>query len=336
MSDWNPPLPPPPYPPAPVVAPYGMPVPLSFGQILDRIFRLLRANVWPFLGIGFLPIGFIVLFEGLFFGALALAGVFKHPFANQNPIALLWEVIPFYLVLLVAIYFIYGLYHGAATYAALQADLGFKVTTGEALRHGWSRVGRYSWLMILQSLIVTLPIVVLVAAGAAIAAMMGLFQNQTPNPGALFLLIPLGILCYMGFLVYAVLMMLRLSLAYPACVHEGITAGQAIKRSGVLTNGAKGRIFLASLIIYAIGSAFFMVLYMIGMVIFAVAAMTGAAQIHGATPLAIGLAVVFAIVMLALVFAWAALQMGAYSAALAIFYRDQCLRKDGLGGVPAQ
>ena len=300
---------------------------MSFGQILDRIFRLLRAHWKPFAGIGLLPIGTVVAIEGLFFGSMFLAGAFRHPPAQPNPAAIFSITIPFFLIFIPAMFLMYGLYYGAANYAALEADHGRAVTTGAALRHAWSRIGRYLWLVVVRGLIVAIPIVVLVAA--VLVGWAAVVRNGNANPAALFFLIPLAILFYLGAFVYAILMGLRLSLAFPACIQEGLTAVQAIKRSGVLTQGAKGRIFLILLVIYAVGYALVMALYAIGLFVFAIIALAGAANFQHMTPLGYAVLGLLGLCGVVLVMLWSALLMAAYSIAFAVFYRDQCLRKDG-------
>ncbi len=345
MSDFNPPLPP--YPLAPPAPPAGYVFPMTFGQILDRIFRLVRSHLRPFLAIGVFPFSVVIVFEAVFFGGLFFAGVFKHPPAQPNVAAMLSIVVPVGLLFIPAMFVMYGLYYGASTYAAVQADNNLYVTSGEAFRHAWSKLGRYVWLMVLRSLIVAIPIFVVALAVGVGGLLLGLFaKGANPNPAALFFLIPLLILFYLGAIVYAILMSLRLSLAFPACVREDLTAMQAIKRSGVLTNGAKERIFLVLLIIYAISYAFVMVLYVVGLFAFAIAAIAHASfnvWVHGGTLAAgvltgpehatswvtIALAVIGVLVVLALVFLWSAVLMAAYSTAFAVFYRDQSLRKQG-------
>jgi hypothetical protein len=254
MSDLN--LPTPPYPPAPEAQASEHVFPMTFGQILDRIFRIMRTHWKPFTVIGMVPMSVLFAFYTLFFGALYLAGVFKHPPAQPNVTGMLWTVFPLGLLFVPVMLLMYGLYYGASSYATLRADYGFKVTAGEAFRHAWSRVVRYVWLMVLRGLIVAIPIFVLAVAVGVGALFLGFIPKEgTPGPAALFLLIPLVVLFYIGAFVYAIIMTLRLSLAFCASVHEGLTATQAIKRSGVLTRGAKGRIFLVLLIIYAISYA---------------------------------------------------------------------------------
>jgi hypothetical protein len=308
---------------------------MTFGQILDRIFRLLRSNYQPFMGIGVPPVGVPIAFYAVFFGVLYLAGVFQHPPAQPNMKSMLWIVFPMGLLFLPVMFLVYGLYYGASNYAALKADHGFKVTAGEAFRHAWSKAGRYVGLMVLRSLIIAIPIVVCAFTAFAAALLLGLMQSGHPNAAALFFLIPLGILLYLGTFVYAVILSLRLSLAFPASVSEDLTAVQSIKRSGVLTEGAKGRIFLVLLVIYAIGYAAAMIVYAVGLFIFAIGAVAGMGHLHTASPLTISLVALAAIVVIAVVLLGGMLLMAAYSIAFAVFYRDQCLRKDGQPPSPA-
>jgi hypothetical protein len=301
---------------------------MTFGQILDRIFRLVRSQLRPLLAIGAFPICVVVVFEAMFFGSLYLAGAFHRPLAQPQVAAMLWIFLPAGLLFVAAMFVMYGIYYGASAYAAVQADLNLKVTAAEALRHAWSKLGRYIWLYLLRSLIVVIPILVIALAAALGGIMLGILPRANdPNPAALFFLIPLFVLFYLGAFIYAVLMSLRLSLAFPACVHENLTAMQAIKRSGVLTNGAKGRIFLVLLVIYAISYAAAMMLYVVGLFVFAIAAVAGAGHASLTSPVTIALAVIGGLVLLALVLLWSAALMAAYSCAFAVLYRDQCLRK---------
>jgi hypothetical protein len=123
-------------------------------------------------------------------------------------------------------------------------------------------------------------------------------------------------------------MSLRLALAFPACVNENITAMQAIKRSGVLTQGAKGRIFLVALVIWAISYAGIMVLYVIFAFSGAIVAFAGAGHWQRLGPAGYILLGILGMFVLAFLLIYAGLLMAAYSFALAVQYRDQCLRKD--------
>jgi len=332
MNDSN--LPTPPWPPAPqqsyTLPPQGHVFGMTFGQILDRIFRLMRGHWKTFVAIGALPMGLLIAFEAVFFGAFYFAGVFKHPPAQPNTAAMGWTILPLGLLFIPAMLFIYGLYYGASSYAALRADHDFTVTAGEALRHAWSRIGRYIWLLLLRSVIVAIPIIVLAFAVAVGAALLGLVsRGATPSPAALFFLVPLVVLFYLGAIVYAIIMSLRLSLAFDASVYEDIAAWQAIKRSGVLTQGAKGRIFLVLLIIYAISYVAIILMYFVGVFVVVIGALAAGGHVNWTSPVTIVLAALAGVVILAAVLLWSALLLAAYSIAFAVFYRDQRLRREG-------
>jgi hypothetical protein len=317
--------------------PYGHVFPLTFGQILDRIFRLTRSHLRPFLAIGVFPIGVMFAIFAVFIGALYLGGVFVRPPTQPSIAAILWIAIPMDMLFIPIMFVMYGLYYGASTYAAVQADNNVDVTAGEAFRHAWGKLGRYIWLYVLRALIVAIPILVIALAVGVGGLILGLIpKGGNPNPAALFFLIPLVILFYLGAFVYAILMSLRLSLAFPACVQENITAMQAIKRSGVLTHGAKGRIFLVLLVIYAISYVAVMMLYAVALFAFAITALAGAGHASLTSPITIVLAVAGVLVLLALVFLWSAALMAAYSIAFAVIYRDQYLRMQGPPPMPTQ
>ena len=303
-------------------------MPMTFGQILDRIWRLLKSAWRPFIGIGLFPFGLFLLLYAAFFAAMFLAGVFPHPPAHPNVNAMVFTLLPMYLLMLAVMLPAYGMYYGSSTYAALHADRGQQATTAQSFRHAWTNLGRYTWLMFLRSLIVAGPILVGVALIGIGALVVTLTSNGNPSPGLLFLLFPLGVLLYLCGLVWAVLMSLRYALAFPACLHENLTATQALKRSAQLTQGAKGRIFLVALIIYAISYAGIMVLYIVFAIVAAIVGLAGAGSWDHMGPAAYILLGILGLVVLAFLLVYAALLMAAYSIAFAVQYRDQCLRVD--------
>src|SRR5579863_8481946 len=91
----------------------------------------------------------------------------------------------------------------------------------------------------------------------------GLMSLHKAQPNPIFIvLFPFLSFLQMAAMVVGVIVALRFSLAFPASVFEDLTAWQAIKRSGVLTRGAKGRIFLVLLVIYA--ATYLAILLMMG------------------------------------------------------------------------
>jgi hypothetical protein len=168
---------------------------------------------------------------------------------------------------------------------------------------------------------------------AVIAALAGLvvllLHNVIGNNGLVFL-IPLLVLLYLAFLVYCVLIMLRFALVFPACVAEDLSAWDSLKRSAKLTQNAKGRIFLALLLVYAITYVVTMVCMLVFFVLGALGALAAVfAHVSEGSPafyILIGVAVfgyllVFAVSML--------ITYSANTTTLAVLYHDQRLRKDG-------
>ena len=314
------PLQPPPYPFF-----YGM----TFGQTLERILHLLRAHWKPFLLIGMLPAGFLFAFQSLFFFATYLAGAFTRPTPHLYTPAFLWTVLPAGVLFLPVLLLVYGLYYGASTYASLQADQGLQVTLSDAFGHSWNRIGRYAWLTLLRSLIIAIPMIVILVISLIASPFLILGHSVTAHPALVLLLVPIGTLFFLGAVVYSISISLRLSLAFSACVHENLTARQAITVSGALTRGAKGRIFLVVLVIYATSYVCLMVAYtMIGILVFAVSAVANLGDIQHASPLAVAMIALASLFALAVFFLWMALLLPAYSIAFAVLYRDQRLRKN--------
>jgi len=232
---------------------------------------------------------------------------------------------------------IYALYMPASSYAATQADLGVAVSFSEAYAVAWRRFGRFLWLMILGSLYMLVP----VAACALVIGLGTLLMHFAMGAGsgdfAAFMLIPLGVLLYIAALVCTILMTLRISLAYPACVAEGLTAWDSLKRSIQLTKGAKGRIFLLLLVVYALTYLVTMVCILVfcavGAIVAFVAILAHVAVGSTAFYILIGVAVLcyLLILIVSCLFSYAA-----FTTALAILYHDQRVRKEVFLPVPSQ
>lgn len=296
--------------------------PMTFSQVLDRIFRLMRKHYRSFLGIASLPIGsFFVLYLAMIV-PMALSGAFSRPPVSRAPRAFVAMELPAMMLFGVSFMAIYSIYCAAASYAALQADLGADVGVRAAYRQAISRTGRYIWLMILRTLYVGLPLLAaaaILAVGALVIHWTGAFHD---HPLDMFLLIPLGILSYIGAFAWAIVTSLRLSLAIPACVTEGSTASEALRRSGRLTAGAKGRIFLVLLIVYA---ATYVAFLLFIAAFFALAAIGGllVTALHAPTGLKWILAGGAAIVAAGGLFLFMATTYASYAAAFAVLYHDR-------------
>ena len=299
----------------------------TFGQILDRLLQVMRPNWRLIVGIALVPGAGIVAYFAVMFAAFfpVLKPIMLHQTLGFSPLAMVWlfaaYILGIFLVILIS-----ALYEPAAAYAALNANTGTRVTFGSAWAVAWSNAGRYIWLAILRALIVMAPIVVFGALFVGSVVLSLAHGRVGSNSSAMIAIFPLILLYYLGAMVYAILVMLRLVLAVPACVAEDVSAWKSLCRSNRLTHGAKGRIFLLALLIYAIGYAAFLV---VEMVIFFLGAMVALAGMLLHLPMApwgyVGIGVGAVVFLCAYLF-WLALIAGAYQTLFAMVYQDQRLR----------
>lgn len=314
--------------------PRGLTQPRGFGQILDRVFQLVRANLKPFFSIASVPAGImVVLYAAMAAGMLFTIQPWHRPplpVAPLRMISLTAVWVAGYALAMLAV----ALYFPAALHAAFAADDGRRLSCTETYALAWRKAGRYVWLMILCCLIVAGPIMVV---GATVGGWMLFVVSRHGSPDSLMLMmIPFVLLLYIAAMVYAVLATLWLSLSCPACVAERLTARAAIRRSGTLTHGARGRIFLLLLVIYALVYGGVMVIELLIGMAASVAVLAGMVLHLGLNPwefIGIGTAVA---IVLAAMFAMMAASWAGYSTMLAVVYRDQRLRtEDALTEVPA-
>jgi uncharacterized membrane protein len=312
---------------------------MTFGQILDRTYKVCRANIKLFLSIASVPsVAVLVMLVAIF--ACMAPMIFSQIAAAQAsdgaPPSLSPGMLPsvFAGVLLVVLYplifAVSALYMPAASYAATQADRGVKVTFGNAYRVARTHFWRYLWLLVLPALYVIVPLIV-IAIIVGVGAVLLHLGNSNTDPATMFFLIPLVGLLYLGLIVYCILLMLRFALAYPASVEEGLTAWGALQRSASLTKGAKGRIFLVLLVVYAVMYAvnlvFIMAFMFVAAIVGGIALMAHVSQGSPAFFILIGLAALGYVLVLV---ACTTISYAAYTTTLAVVYHDQRLRKDSL------
>jgi membrane-anchored glycerophosphoryl diester phosphodiesterase (GDPDase) len=230
---------------------------------------------------------------------------------------------------------VFALYLAASIHAAMQANLSIQITFREAYGVAWKRIGRYLWLLFLIYIIAFLPMLVMELVMFVPMQLLAMGKSGPLTP--LVFMIPLGMLLFIAALVYGVIIAMRLSLAFPASLAEDLTARAALRRSGQLTQGAKGRIFLVLLVIYAFGYA----AEMVG--IFALAAVIGIGALAMAAcgvqmPSVAGILgiVLASLCFAAFFFLWAALLWSAFSTSFAVLYHDQRLRKEVFLAGPSQ
>jgi len=143
----------------------------------------------------------------------------------------------------------------AMNHAVSRVHMGQTTTIREAYKSVWPRCWRYTGLLILEGLMIGaaplaawIALVFLVAGAAAWAQRAGM--ESIAGAAFLILAVVLVVVALIGFTIW---MLLRLSLAFPACVVEQIGAWTAIKRSAFLCTGTKGRIFVLYLLVAMLG-----------------------------------------------------------------------------------
>jgi hypothetical protein len=298
--------------------------PSTLGEILDRTIQLYRSRFLLYLGISLVPTAVVVIPACGIVLFLAWVGSIN---AGSDATAasgvagfILLAIIG--LVAAPVLIAVFALTLAAMPYAASRDYLGEKTTIREAYKSVWRQGWRYAWLLILEGFIVwAAPIAVWIALVATSAGLAAVAHLSGAGGGALF-----GLATFLAFAAlaaYFVWMLLRLSLAFPACVVEQIPATRALKRSFALSMGTKGRIFLLYLLVGVLNWILSM-----GVTVPLTIVMTllpGANDPKNASTAG----VVLLVVIYAAAFAIQALTRPIYGIALTLFYYDQRIRQEG-------
>ncbi len=312
------------------------PLPISTGEVLDKLWRTLRGNWKLYLWLGAPLAAAGILFMTLYFWAVFASGAFPlHPGTNMGmpaPKRILPWIYGAMLIGSIPNIIVFALYQAATAFTTLRGASGQKTTVREAYAAAWRKAARHCWLMILQYLCVAGPILALSVIASVLIAASGFGNN--PNPAVLFVIIPLIFLLVMGAFAYAIWMALSLGMAFPASVAEDLPAIAALKRSSQLSCRVKGKLFLVLLVVYAISYAAIFALEFGCIAIFAVGALLFQ-LLHLNMAIGIALGVIAALAILVLMFAYTSLIWAAYSISFTIVYCDQRLRLDGPGPEPA-
>jgi hypothetical protein len=308
---------------------------MPFGFALSRVYQILRDHLKLFLGIGVAPgVAMIVLYAAMFgimFNSLRpLLTPSSDPLAAVNAqFTMMRIVLQLTLLWMIPMMVIGAFYLGAAFHAGNKIDSGVGTSVGECFGVAWTRMGQSIVLLLWIYFRAFGLVLAIMCVGFGLFALLTPgFPNQAPSP-ALFAVFPVLMLLYLAAYVYGIIVALRMSLAFPAWLEEGLTAGDAIRRSTYLTQGSKGRIFLLLLVVDLIGTACFMVLYMVGLVVFAIGALVmGVSQSHPSGPWVIAAVVVGGLVVACFFYVWTALLYGSFVVTLSVVYHDERRRKD--------
>jgi hypothetical protein len=301
--------------------------PSTLSEILDRTAQLYRARFLLFLGISILPTGIaLVLTCGIALvvawwsaaGARSVSSGTGFVLVGVFCIAAALVALP---ILLAA----KALATAAMNHAASRVHMGETTTIRNAYKTVWRRGWRYTWLCFLQLLFVwVVPLAAWIALLFLVAVSAGVMKAAGMGGASLGALFGMSVFLVLAVLAgYGVWMFLRLSLAFPACVVEQLTAWKSLKRSSVLSKGTRGRVFLLYLLGAALGWLLSIgVMFFLAILLYLIPGMDSQkhAQIAG---------VVMLFIVYGSCFAVQTLIRPVYGIALALFYYDQRIRQEG-------
>jgi hypothetical protein len=288
--------------------------PLTLGEILDRTAQLYRSNFLLFAGISAVYAGVMLVLSLVQIGSGELLRVLHM---NQY---VSWVAVSS-VVLFVPLSFIFaGAAMAANNRAVSWVNLGEPATIGGAYASIRPRIGRYLWLMTLAALIIWTPFVIIYGGYVGLLFSRGGIgvkgaPSDPQSVGVIAVASVIFFLLIVGWIVYAILMSLRFSLAVPACVVEDLKARAALRRSVELSQGSRGRILLLGILVAVIQVGLVLLAQMVFIVM--------AVKQHGLIP-------VWARVLQQVVgFLTNSFIGPMYSIGLTLFYYDQRIRKEG-------
>lgn len=300
--------------------------PLTLGEILDRTAQMYRARFLVYLGIGVVPAATLLAFAGLSFVLLAWIGTGGMDPLTQGTQKVV-AVLLLLLLGLVALPIWLGctaLGWAAMSQAAAGALLGEPFTILQAYRSAWRRGWSYVGLYVLLVLTVVVGPLLVFVGGSALLGLAAALGHRAGTGSELEALAGFGLFALAFVLsAFALWMLLRLSLAYPACVVEELGPWAAIKRSNTLSKPTRSRILL----LFLLGTALSWIL--------AIGAMTPVAVVLALIPSAnapqhaelVGRIFLFAWYGLSI--ALQAVVRPVFGIALTLFYFDQRIRTEG-------
>ena len=225
--------------------------PLDLGDVLDGMFRQVRAHWRAFiigLGIVVVPLSLLSgLVATLAFGTVpGFAEMLQDPqvaasfAAGEDIPGTIWTLMGAAVFSLAASLLLTPLIYGIAVHVAVTGYRSGDVDPMTSVRAAARRYGGLLGTYILQGLVVfgiiLIPFVLIIAAAAS-------------QSGAL---IALGVLSLLASMVFVVIAVVRLALAFPALLVERIGPADALQRSNSLVKGKTGMVFLTLLVVYII------------------------------------------------------------------------------------
>ncbi len=298
------------------------PHPSSLGEILDRTAALYRSRFLVFAGISVIPTGSLLLFGGgcvIFLTWFGSGGQSRLDPATIGILSIVFFAFCGIVVLPIAVG-VSALSNAAMNHAVSRAFFDEKPTIRGAYKDAWQRGWEFVGLYLLEGVIVWVAPCVLFVLFTTVSTLARIAGGDAAGNffiGLLFFVVMLAVV------VYVILALLRLSLAFPASVVEKIGPWTAIRRSNSLSEGTRGRIVL----LYLLGAA---LSWILSLAITIPLTLVAALIPTSSNPERVQTA---GVIMVALIYAASfsmqALIRPVYGIALMLFYYDQRIRKEG-------
>jgi len=228
--------------------------PMSLGELLDRTFLLYRRNFLLFVGIATLGPAAYLFFELLTIGP-ALASS-KTPGGNLTALASVGLGLMVGIVIMLAGMAI----SQAATVKAVAAvHLGRTITVGGAYKALRGRFFRVLGVFLLVILLVGIGIGVIAVASALVGTLAVVGGSQAGTAGTIIGGL-VGLAAVVVGAVLGITIYVRFSLSIQACVVEDLSPIASLKRSAVLSKGARSRVlaiyFIFTVLAIIVGGVF--------------------------------------------------------------------------------
>jgi hypothetical protein len=225
---------------------------MSTGQLLDRTFALYRKNFMLFVGIAALGPAAYLAFQLLTIGSAALPGATPQ----RSGVAIASLGIGFFVGFLVMLAG-WAISQAATVRAVAAVHLGREITIGGAYKALRGRLWRVLGVFISVILLVGFSAAVIMLIAGVMGSLAVVGGAQAGKAGA----IAGGVFAVAAAVVAALLAItiyVRYSLAIQACVVEDLPVIASLKRSAVLSKGARTRVltiyFIFAILSFVIGA----------------------------------------------------------------------------------
>jgi len=209
--------------------------PMSTGELLDHTFALYRKNFLLFVGIATVGPAAYLVFQLVTIGSAVVPGT-----TPQRSAALASVGVGF-LVGMVVMLAGMAISHAATVKAVAAVHLGRQITIGGAYKALRGRFWRVLGVFAMVMLLVGLGAGIIIGVAAVLGSLAVVGGAQAGTAGTI-----IGVLVGIGAAVVgavlAITIYVRYSLAIQACVVEDLQIMASLKRSVVLSKGARGRI----------------------------------------------------------------------------------------------